>query len=316
MTYNILAVANVLVTGGSGLIGWRASEALLGAGHDVVVYDLVPNHANLAALPTEVAVVAGDVCDLSKILHTIKQYRVDHVLRLAAYITEFARTDPAGAFRVNTLGTAGIFDAALALDVRRVVWTSSVTVLAVGAGYDNTPVNEDHSVITSEPYGASKHATEVVADVYRETRDLDVIGIRPAMVYGLGRFGGGTGLFNAAVRRIALGEPSGFLGSETLHQPMYNRDMAALLVDALFVERPTHHLFNMPSERSYSNDELVTVLRGVCPEAQIHIDPIPDYIPKVPVMNGSRARDELGFTPRYSLEDGVREMVALFRKAA
>ena len=106
------------------------------------------------------------------------------------------------------------------------------------------------------------------------------------------------------------------LGSETLHQPMYNRDMADLLAAALFVEAPEHHIFNMPCERSYTDDEMLAVLGRVCPDVPIHMDPIPDYIPRGPVLDGTRARLELGFSPRYTLEEGVREMVGQFRDRA
>ena len=94
-------MANVLVTGGSGLIGWRVSELLVEQGHEVVVYDLSPNYENLAGFKDQVTVVVGDVCDLPKLLLTIKMHRVTHVVHLAAVITEFARIDPASAFRVN-----------------------------------------------------------------------------------------------------------------------------------------------------------------------------------------------------------------------
>lgn len=309
-------MGSVLVTGGSGLIGWRAVELLLERGHEVVVYDVNPAHENLAGLRDRAPVVGGDVTDLARLLTAMKQHHVERVLHLAAVISEQAGTDPASAFRVNTLGTTNVFDAALALDVERVVWTSSVTALAVADGYANEPVGEEHPIITSGAYGASKHGAEVIAAIYRRSRGLDAIGIRPAMVYGIGRLGGGTGLFNAAVRRMALGERAGFLGSATLHQPMYNRDAAELLTRALTVQRPEHDIFNIPVERDYTDAEVLEVMRRVCPEAEVWIDPIPDYIPRVPVVDGSRARRELGFAPRYSLEDGVREMVELYRAAA
>jgi len=306
-------MANILVTGGSGLIGWCAAEQLTQQGHDVVVFDLKPNHENLATLQDKLTIVSGDVTDLPKILSTMKRHRIDHVLHLAAFIADQSALDPAGAFKINTIGTANIFDAAMALDVKRVVWTSSVTALAVADDYDNHPIDELYQVISREPYGASKHACEVLADRYKSNFDLDVVGIRPALTYGMGRLSGGTGTFNSAIRKMALGEKTGVLSSMTLHQAMYNRDMAALLIAALLGKKPQHHIFNTPVERNYTNDELIRVLYRVCPDAEIYLDAIPSYIPKVPVMDGSRARREIDFTPRYSLEDGVREMVDLFR---
>ena len=69
-------------------------------------------------------------------------------------------------------------------------------------------------------------------------------------------------------------------------------------------------------ERDYGNDEMIEVLRRVCPDVAIHLEPAPSYVPRVPVMDGARARREIAFTPRYSLEDGVREMVDHFRAAS
>ncbi|MFE2179223.1 NAD-dependent epimerase/dehydratase family protein [Streptomyces sp. NPDC059455] len=306
-------MAHVLITGGSGLIGWRVVESLVELGHDVVVLDSQPNHANLEPVADKITVVAGSVTDLPTILRVMKRHHVDHVIHLAALVTQFALRDPAAAFQVNTLGTANIFEAADALEAKRVVWTSSVTALSAPDDYDNTLVAEEYPRISTHPYGASKFGAEIVANRFVQDRGLDIIGIRPALVYGIGRLGGGAGLFNEAVRRLALEKSTELLGSSTLHQPIYNKDMAQLLVQALFVDRPEHHLFNVPTLKAYTNEELEAELSAAFPDADVRVAPAPDYIPKVPAVDGSRAQRELGFTPRYSLVDGVRELVDLFR---
>ena len=307
-------MASVMITGGSGLIGWCAAERLIAQGHNVVVYDLHPNLDNLSGCLQQITIVSGDVTDLPRILTTMKRHRIDYIVHLAAFIADQAALDPAGAFKVNTIGTANIFDAALALDVKRVVWTSSVTALAAARDYDNRPVDEDYQLISRGAYGASKHACEVMSQGYKTNFGLDVIGIRPALTYGIGRLTGAAGGFNAAIQKLTLGMPVGVLGSLTLHQPMFNRDMADLLIAALFAEKQEQHIFNTPVERNYSNDEMLEVLYRVCPGAQLHVEPLPHYVPKVPLMDGARARQAFDFTPRYTLEEGVREMVEVFRK--
>lgn len=309
-------MASVLITGGTGLIGWCAAEALIEQGHDVVVYDLKPNIENIAHLGTRVTVVAGDVTDLPKLLHVMRSHRIDHVMHLAAFITDQAKLDPAGAFKVNAVGSANIFDAALALGVRRVVWTSSVVALGVGPGYDGAPVDEAYNVVSRSPYGASKWGCEVIAEGYRDL-GLDIVGIRPALSYGIGRLTGGTGVFNNAVREIALGRPAGIMSSPSvLHQPMYNRDMAGLLIEAMLGPMPEHSIFNVPAERNYGDEDILDIVRRTCPGIPVHTDPVPDYIPAIPLVDGSRARREIAYTPRYTLEDGIREMVEAFRREA
>ena len=54
--------------------------------------------------------------------------------------------------------------------------------------------------------------------------------------------------------------------------------------------------------------------RPARPGVAVHTDPVPAFIPAIPLVDGSRAQREIAFTPRYTLEDGVREMVDFFRR--
>ena len=309
-------MANVLVTGGSGLIGWSAVELLVEQGHDVVVFDLRPNFANLAHVADKITVVSGDVTDLAGILRTMKRYGVDHVLHLAAFIAHESHLDPGGAFKVNVGGTTNIFDAAITTGVKRVVWTSSIAALTTVPDYDSSPVDENYMLVSRTSYGAAKWGCEVVADGYHAL-GLDVMGVRPALTYGIGRLSGGTGAFNESIRQVALGNPTGVMSATAgLHQPMYNRDMAGVLVTALFGPRTKHHIFNAPIENNYSDEQLLATIRKIVPDAQVHTEPVPDYVPRTPVMDVSQARREIAYTPRYDLEAGLREMIDHFRATA
>ena len=311
-------MANVLVTGGSGLIGWRTAERLLADGHKVVIYDLHPNYGRLRSIADQVTIVGGDVTDVAKLLHVARTERIDHIVHLAAIITRAAREDPGAAFRVNVQGTSNILHIALTLGMQRVVWTSSVVALGVAPDYDGRPVDESYAVASRSPYGASKWASEVLAQSYRETFGLDVIGIRPASTYGIGRLnGGGPGLFAAAIRDAALGRPAHLVAARAgMIQPMYDKDMARLLVTALFGPRPEHAIFNQPAEGSYTDDDVVAILRRVCPGAVVEVGPALSFVPPIPIIDGARARRELNFVTAYTLEAGVREMVDYFRAEA
>ncbi|GAA4554500.1 NAD(P)-dependent oxidoreductase [Pseudonocardia xishanensis] len=309
-------MARVLITGGSGLIGWRAVEQFVETGHEVVVYDLRPNYENLAGVRDEVEVVTGDVTDLPRLLSVMKKHRIDRVLHLAAFIAHESHSSPVASFTVNIMGSANVFDAALALDVERVCWASTVNAVGIMPDYDGTPVDEDYRCSPVSPYGAAKYGCEVMAGVYRAERGLDVIGIRPSLAYGLGRLTGGTGLFNDAVRRVAVGEPAVVNDfGRVPHSPIYNRDMAAMFVAGTLAPRTEHHLFNTPVEATYTGEEIAALLRKIRSDADVRVEPFPDYATPAPVMDGSRARAELGFTPRYTLEEGLREMLDFYTSA-
>ena len=307
-------MANVLVTGGTGLIGWCAARQLLEQGHKVVVFDYRLSEANQERIGKDCIAEQGDVTDAERVCGVMEKHAIDHVIHLAAFITDQALADPAGAFRVNVMGTSRIFDAALKFGVRRVVWTSSCVALTTTPDYDGHPVDESYNIVSRSPYGASKWGAEVVAETYHDELGLDSIAIRPALTYGIGRLHGGTGVFNSAIRDIAQGQAAGIMASPGgLHQPMYNRDMAALLIAALFGSKPSRRVYNVPVEKDYSSDEVLDILRRIVPEARVHTDPVPDFVPPIPVVDGSNARRDFDFKPEYDLERGLREMIEYYR---
>lgn len=310
-------MTNILVTGGSGLIGWRATEQLLELGHRVVVYDKHPNRANLAGMDGDLAVVARDITDLAQLVGTLKKHRINRVLHLAAYISHESNADPAGAFKVNTIGTANVFDAALALDVERVCWTS--TIMAVGGSPDQGLEPQGPEVVYAPrtAYGVAKYATEIMADGYAEMLGLDVVGIRPPTAYGIGRLEGGTGeLINDQVRKAALGEAAVFRGGVRPSELIYNRDMARLLVTALLA--PTGlpaRIYNTPVEARYSVEQIAETLRALLPDAEISTQGYPAIAGLPPLLDGGAAEVDLGFSPEYSLAEGFAEMIEHFSAA-
>ncbi|WP_138733716.1 NAD-dependent epimerase/dehydratase family protein [Modestobacter excelsi] len=311
-------MANVLVTGGTGLIGWATTERLAQDGHRVVVYDKSPDLDNLATVRDDVAVVQGDITDVNSLLRTAKSHHVDHIVHLAAFIAHEGAGLPAESIHVNVRGLANVFDIALALDVRRVVWTSSIAAMNVGPDYDGTPVDESFVAAPVTPYGISKYACEAVAAVYNRARGLSSVGLRPQMAYGFGRLTGRVGEFNAAVRQIALGLPATAdfdMGSQPV-QPIYNRDYGRLISSALFTSTSlSSHIYNTPVERNYTWSEIADEIRDLVPDADFTLGPRPAAYARTPVTDGALAARELGFTPQYTLRDGLTEMIRHYRGA-
>ena len=308
-------MAHILVTGGSGLIGWCAADSLLQMGHEVTIFDLYPNQENIARLSGPVSVVSGNLTDLPLLLSVIGEGKITHVIHLAAAIYDQSARDPAAAFRVNIGGTANLFDACCALGVSRVVWTSSSATLAAPADYDGTPVTEDYRVFSRGPYGASKYGCEVLAAAYRQSKGLDSIGIRPNLTFGLGRLTGGTGTFNSAIREAAFGRLTRITDMGSGIQGMYNKDMGDFLARILFGPKPPRDVYNSPSP-VWQVAELAGAIKSICPDAPIELIPLADYVTDiVPLLDTANVDADLPFTCRYSLEAAIEEMVAEFRRA-
>lgn len=307
-------MANVLVTGGSGLVGWRVVEQLLDAGHRVVVYDLYPTYDNLKRLKGDFELVVGDVTDLPLILRTLKKHAITHIIHLAAIVGAPSAVEPTKAFLVNTVGSANIFEAALATGVERVCWASSVMAMGVDASYAGEIVDESYNGRPTTAYGTSKFGAELISQTYREMYGLETVCIRPCLAFGIGREGGGAGFVAEAVRAVVEGRVGMIYSHGFDHQPIYDKDMASLFIKGAFEPLPEHHVFNTLVDANYSVEAIADLLREVVPGAQVEIKKFNNAHLPPPIVTGARAGRELGFKPAYTFEEALREMADFYRQ--
>lgn len=307
-------MANIFVTGGTGLIGSRITEHLLRSGHAVATFDLVPNPQNLDTSLGGLSLLEGNICDLTGLSKAIADHGSDYVVHMAAVVSDAADANPRLTMDVNVGGVSNVLAAAREQGVRRTVWASSAAALGSRPGDKGTSVPDDHDVRPATLYGASKLAAEIVS-AHARRDGVDCIGIRPALIYGLGRLSGGAGAFNSAVRDVALGRPAVLNTLDGLQmQLMYNKDFARLIEAMLFAPRQDLlPVYNMPCRKPVSAEGMAEVLTKLCPDAQIEIRSSPAWQPVPPLMDGSRAEQDFGFSPSYSLEAAFAEMIALFQ---
>ena len=146
----------VLVTGGAGYVGGVSVDALLAAGHDVVVLDdLTTGHA--AVVPAEATLVHGSYGDETAVREVLETHRIDAILHCAArsLVGESVR-DPARYYRDNVAGGVALLEAARAAGVTRLVFSSTAAVYGVP---DRTPIDENTSRVTPAARAASRSAT-------------------------------------------------------------------------------------------------------------------------------------------------------------
>ncbi len=147
----------VLVVGGAGYVGSVAAEALLAAGHQVVIYDnLSRGHA--AAAPPGAELIVADLADTARLARVLARGRFDAVMHFAALslVAESVR-EPARYFHQNVGLTLQLLQLMLGAGVRRFVFSSSAAVY----GEPHTvPITEDHPTVPTSPYGQTKLMVE------------------------------------------------------------------------------------------------------------------------------------------------------------
>jgi nucleoside-diphosphate-sugar epimerase len=179
----------IFFTGGSGKAGRHAIEYLVGEGHRVTNGDLVP--AGLDHVPD----LRVDLTDAGQVFDALSAYarhreldagtgvpRYDAVVHFAAIPAILIRPDNE-TYRVNTLSTYNVLDAAVKLGIPKVVFASSETTYGICFADGEVkpqyvPVDEEHPTVPEDSYAMSKVVNEVTARSFQARSGIDVYGLR------------------------------------------------------------------------------------------------------------------------------------------
>ena len=113
---------SVLITGGAGYIGAVSANALIAAGHRVVILDdLSAGHAD--TIPNEASSVVGSYADGDRMQSLLRDARIDTILHIGALsIVAESVAQPERYFKANLVGSIALLDAAIAVGVKRLIF--------------------------------------------------------------------------------------------------------------------------------------------------------------------------------------------------
>ncbi len=172
-------MTRVIVTGGSGKVGRACVEDLLAHGYEVVNIDAMPPARDNCPF------VQADLTDFGQAFEVLSEVDdrlsdIDALVHLAA-IPAPGKNPNAVIFKVNTVSTYNVFEAARRLGIRNIVWASSETVL--GLPFDRpppyAPVDEEYVGRPETAYSLSKFLGEEMAKQFcRWDPELKIVGLR------------------------------------------------------------------------------------------------------------------------------------------
>jgi CDP-glucose 4,6-dehydratase len=310
---------SIFVTGAQGFIGsWLVSRLLEEGARVVVLRRDIPAESRfgIEGLEERCDVVLGDLVDYESLVRALNEYEVKAVFHLGAQtIVGTANRSPLSTYETNIRGTYLLLEACRAVGVvgdgiERVVVASSDK--AYGS-HDELPYSEDFALQPRYPYDVSKAATDMIARSYAITYGLPVAVTRLANVYGGGDFNFSRIVPDTA-RALVRGDRPVIRSDGTPERDyIYAPDAVdAYLAIARSLDDPAMHgrAWNAGAGRPYSVKEIVSRLIAVSgrdAEPDIQGEGTPHGEIDRQFLDSTRIREELGWEPRWELDDGLRE---------
>jgi len=297
----------VLVTGGAGFIGYHLCNKLSQLTDDLSIYDNLSSGKmeNVKDNP-KAKFVKGDILDVKQLC---SQEKADLIYHLAAQVVvPYSMENPLIDFETNAKGTLCVLEKARKDDAKLVFASSA----AVYGNPTQLPTSEDYGFHAFSCYGLSKVVGEEYCQMYREQYGLDIVVTRFANVYGLRCHG----VIHDFLEKLAKNPNKlEIIGTGQQSRDLVHvSDVVELLVKVGSLESANGQTYNVGLGKTTKiidlaklmlqilnlQDKTVVTTTGVSWQGDINVI----------WFNNSKAKKELNWNPKVSLEDSIKEVIA------
>ena len=312
----------ILVTGGTGFTGAALVRRLIALGHSVVAFDCKEGIAANELRKRGAEVLIGSVTDRDAVLAAVRGADIVH--HLAAAFREL-NVPQQHYHTVNVGGTLNVLEAAAAADVRKFVYCSTC---GVHGNVAEPPADEEAPIRPADYYQLTKYEAEPLVREF-VARGLRATILRPAAIYGPGD----PERFFMIFKRVSKGRFPMFGDGKTLYHPLYIDNLIDAFIAAMEPDAGNGEAYLIADERYVEIEELVrAVARALGVEVAIPHYPLwpliaaghvcdkvcrpfgivppifprrVDWFRQNRAFDISKARRDLGYAPRVSLDEGL-----------
>lgn len=311
----------VFVTGATGIVGSALCQFLLKQGASVValVRDWDPQSELIrSGTISRCNVVSGSLEDYAAVERGINEHEVDTVFHLGAQtIVGTALRNPLPTFEANIRGTYNLLEACRVHKnlVQRVVIASSDKAYG---DVETLPYTEDMPVNGKHPYDVSKSCTDLLSVTYAHTYDLPVAIARCGNIYGPGdlnwsRIVPGTIKATLENKPVVLRSDGSNIRDYVFVDDIV--EFYGLLAQHTYEEGVRGEAFNCSPESQISVLDIVKATLNAMQRTDL--EPIIAAATKAEIqdqyLDSSKARTKLGWTPKYTLEQGLAATVPWYQ---
>lgn len=313
----------ILVTGGAGFIGSNLCEKLLQLGHQVVCLD---NFATgkpqnvlplLQSYPDSFQIIVGDIRKPEDCQKAVEG--VDFVFHQAA-LGSVPRSikDPATTNEVNISGFLNMLIASRDAKVKRFIYAASSSTYGDS---ETLPKVEDNIGKPLSPYAVTKYVNELYADVFAKTYGMECIGLRYFNVFGRRQDPNGAyaAVIPLFVKKLMNHESPVINGDgEYSRDFTYIDNVIQMNLHAMETTNPeaVNQVYNTAYGERTTLNQLVAYLKEYLSEydseiANVEVLHGPNRAGDIPhsLANIDKAKKLLGYNPKFSMKQGLKEAV-------
>jgi dTDP-glucose 4,6-dehydratase len=308
----------VLVTGAGGFIGSHLTERVVELGARVralVHYNALGTWGWLDYSPIkgEMEVVAGDIRDHDSVREAMQQ--ADIVFHLAALIAiPYSYHAPLSYVQTNVEGTLNVLQSARALNVERIVHTSTSEVYGT-ARY--APIDEQHPLQGQSPYSASKIGADKLVEAFHLSFGAPAVTVRPFNTFGPRQ--SARAVIPAIITQLLAGDTVRLGNLHPTRDLSYVANTVDGFVSAASAPEAIGQTINLGSGQEIGIGELAQLIASLMgkaitieSEAQ-RVRPDGSEVDRL-LADTTLAQRVLGWQPRVSLEEGLRRTIDWIRE--
>ncbi|MFP6790487.1 MAG: SDR family oxidoreductase [Thalassolituus sp.] len=310
----------ILLTGSTGFVG----SALVSELQKLSGVHVVGAVRSAVSATSDDVVVVGNIDGTTDYSSALTGVNVVIHAAARAHVMRDEVTNPLAEYRqVNVEGTLNLAKQAVAAGVKRFVYISSVKVN--GESTSVLPAfAETNAVVPEDPYGVSKHEAEEGLRLLAEETGLEVVIVRPPLVYGPGVKANFLSLLKLSATKLPL--PFGSVNNK--RSMVYVGNLADFIIRCIEHPKAANQTFLVSDGHDVSLSELIRLIRQSMKK--------PAWLIPVPVslfqlagkltgkmalvdrlvgdlqVDSRKARERLNWTPPYRFEEGIKATVAEF----
>ncbi|HNZ86255.1 MAG TPA: NAD-dependent epimerase/dehydratase family protein [bacterium] len=299
----------ILVTGGAGFVGSHLVDKLINDKHEVVIIDDLST-GKKEFINKFATFYKTDIRN-KKISKIFDKHNFDIVYHIAAQKSvPYSLKNPIEDADINILGALNLLDNCVKYKIEKIIFTS--TGGAIYDAADFFPTNEECEAKPLSPYAVSKFAIEKYLNFYQKVHGLNYVIIRPANIYGPRQDPHGeAGVIAIFISNLLQNKQCYINGGDQSRDFVYVKDVVNALILA---QKAKNEIYNIGTSNDISIINLYEKIRKLT-----NSNLTPEYKPSIKgevvksQLSSKKIKEQIGWTPKISLNDGILETIEYFK---